>query len=35
MELPSRLHVIRARPYEGGSWECGPPSISKYLTLEK
>ena len=29
VRLPPRLHVTRARPYQGGSWECwGPPWIS-------
>ena len=33
LRLPPRLHVTRARPYQGGSWECwGPPWISTFET---
>ena len=33
VRLPPRLHVTRARPYQGGSWECwGPPCISSFDT---
>ena len=33
LRLPPRLHVTRARPYQGGSWECwGPPWISIFET---
>ena len=33
IEIASRLHVTRARPYQGGSWECwGPPCISTFET---
>ena len=35
LRLPPRLHVTRARPYQGGSWECwGPPWISTFWNLK-
>ena len=35
LRLPPRLHVTRARPYQGGSYFVGGLLVSQQLMLEK